>query len=172
MCVSTGITLRPKAKHRTIAAVLGPTPGRLIRYSRPSVSVIVYNRSNEMLPKSSLSRLRTAWILGDLLLANPPRRMVNASSSTSAVRTSSHSPYFARRSRKALPELISDVCCDRIQPINSSTGPLCGCQLATPYNSSSLETMISIAALLSASESIAAGESPVFNCLFMLQFYN
>ena len=50
--VSTGRALRPRAKQRTIAAVLGPTPSMLVSHFLASWSVIFLRGSRVREPKS------------------------------------------------------------------------------------------------------------------------
>ena len=120
MCVSTGIAGIPKEKHSIMAAVLGPTPFRLISQDFATSKGISERKLKSKDPSSSLTSLSMDLILGAFVFDKPPRLIANSIFSIGASAMLSKSPKIFIRFKKALSEFMSEVCCDKMVYTSSS----------------------------------------------------
>jgi len=134
--VSTGRDGLPKEKSSTQLAVLGPTPGRLLKYSSASVIDLDFREPRVIWPSSFSICWSTCLILVALIWLNPPHFMASAMPCGGADATVSQLSKLALRQAKARPELESDVFWDNMVSISTSTGSLLGCRWQGPYSCS------------------------------------
>ena len=110
MCVSTGIAGIPSEKHRMIAAVLGPTPGRFFSQDFASSSGISPRKDRSKEPTSSRTMFMTSLMRADFCFDSPPDLIAASMSSTGASAMASRVRKVRIRLPKARSELMSDVC--------------------------------------------------------------
>ena len=134
--VSTGRDGLPRENRSTQLAVLGPIPGRCLKYSSASVIVLDLREPRVMWPSTFSSCWSTCLILVALIWLNPPHLMASAMSSAGADATASQLSKLDLRQAKARPELVSDVFWDNMVSISTSTGSLLGCRWQGPYSCS------------------------------------
>jgi len=132
--VSTGRDGLSKEKSSTQLAVLGPTPGRRLKYSSASVMVLDSREPRVIRPSCFSICWSTCLILVALIWPNPPHLMASAMPCAGADATASQLSKLALRQAKALPELESDVFWDNMVSISTSTGSSLGCRWQGPYS--------------------------------------
>ena len=134
--VSTGRDGLSKEKSSTQLAVLGPTPGRRLKYSSASAIVLDLREPRVIRPSSFSICWSTCLILVALIWLNPPHLMALAMLGAGADATASQLAKLDLRQAKARPELASDVFWDNMVSIRTSTGSLLGCRWQGPYSRS------------------------------------
>jgi len=135
--VSTGIAGIPREKHKIIAAVLGPMPSILLSHFFASSSGISARNDRSNDPISSRTRTSTSFIRLAFIRYKPADLIHFSIWEISASAISFNESKFSINVLKALSELISEVCCDKIVNTNSSAGLYRGSQSNGPYSLSS-----------------------------------
>ena len=125
-----------------MAAVFGPIPGSSFSHALASSIDISWRKSRSRAPLFSIIRLRTCLIRGALILASPPTLMEAAISSRSARAISSKEPKVSISCLKALSELTSEVCWERMQETTSDMGSSRGPVGKGPYSSVSIPSTV------------------------------
>jgi hypothetical protein len=134
--VSTGREGLSREKRSTQLAVLGPTPGRRLKYSSASVIVMDLREPRVIRPSCFSICWSTCLILVALIWLNPPHLMAWAMPCAGVEATASQLSKLALRQAKARPELESDVFWDNMVSISTSAGSLLGCRWQGPYSCS------------------------------------
>ena len=113
----------PSEKFSTIPADFGPMPGSCRSHAFASASGISRrnDRSSEP-PFSSRTFSSTSLIRGALTFASPPGAMASSMSAMLPRATASSVPKRSMSLANARPELMSDVCWERIVKTISSVG--------------------------------------------------